>query len=73
MNKVTAQKFADMYGIERIKQIVADCPQNCDVYRECVGNTVIRQIPIGVFQTVLVVLGYEPNPRNNRKTKSKKK
>ncbi|TWV81543.1 hypothetical protein [Moraxella sp. VT-16-12] len=62
MDSITAQKFAEVYGIEKIKQIITNCPQNCDVYRECVGDTIIRQIPIGVFQTVLVTLGHEPNP-----------
>lgn len=30
-------------------------------------NTIIRQIPIGVFQTVLVTLGHDPNPTKEQK------
>ena len=61
MDKVSAQKIAEIYSIEKIKQIVADCPPNCSLYRECVGDTIIRQIPISVFQDVLVLLGHEFN------------
>ena len=42
MDKVSAQKIAEIYSIEKIKQIVADCPPNCSLYRECVGDTIYQ-------------------------------
>lgn len=73
MNIETAQKLIEkLGGIEKSKEIIKNRPEDCTVYREAIGNIVIKEIPIGVIATALVVLGvdcgqpyvaFEPPPK----------
>lgn len=57
MNIETAQKLIEkLGGIEKSKEIIKNCPKECTIYREAIGSTVIKEIPIEVIATALAVL-----------------
>lgn len=60
MNIETAQKLIEnLGGTEKSKEIIKNCPKECAIYREAIGGTVIKEIPIRVIATALVVLGVD--------------
>ncbi|AWY19926.1 DUF551 domain-containing protein [Moraxella bovis] len=60
MNIETAQKLIEnLGGTEKAKEIIKNCPKECTVYREAIGNIVIKEIPVGVIATALAVLGVD--------------
>lgn len=57
MNIETAQKLIEnLGGTEKSKEIMKHCPKECAIYREAIGGTVIKEIPIRVIATALAVL-----------------
>lgn len=60
MNIETAQKLIEnLGGTEKSKEIIKNCPKECAIYREAIGGTVTKEIPIRVIATALVVLGVD--------------
>ena len=60
MNIETAQKLIEnLGGAEKSKEIMKHCPKECAIYREAIGGTVIKEIPIWVIATALAVLGVD--------------
>lgn len=56
MNKETAQKLIDKIGIDKAKQIIRDCPNDCDLYCEQVGDTVITELLIEDLKMALIAI-----------------
>lgn len=56
MNKETAQKLIDKIGIDKAKQIIRDCPNDCDLYYEQVGDTVITELLIEDLKMALIAI-----------------
>ena len=64
MNIEDAQKLIEsLGGIEKSKEIIKNCPKDCTAYREAIGSTVIKDIPIDVMKTALAVLGDMNKPK----------
>ena len=56
MKKETAQKLIDKIGIDKAKQIIRDCPNDCDLYCEQVGDTVITELLIEDLKMALIAI-----------------
>lgn len=67
MNKETAQKLIDKIGIDKAKQIIRDCPNDCDLYYEQVGDTVITAIPIETLKTAFILINEYDNDEKHIK------
>lgn len=64
MNKEIAQKLIDKIGLEKVKDIIKNCPADCDIYRENIGSVVVFEISIGVLKTALMLLGHDQSQNN---------
>lgn len=55
MNIETAQEIINTFGKEKVIDIINNCPNDCDIYRESVGDTTIKEIPIDMLKTALII------------------
>lgn len=67
MNKETAQKLIDKIGIDKAKQIIRDCPNDCDLYCEQVGDTVITELLIEDLKMALIAINEYDNDEEHIK------